>query len=115
MSGNSTLWDDFASRAVEYQCNRMVYTALMITRMTVGCQFPEEVLNNSQINPLRSKIIHILSKRMSFCSLFSFYSGRNLFGRVISPSLLLPYASYSWIQIWQNVGVIYRMNRKMHG
>ncbi len=106
---NSINWSVVTSKAREYQCNNMVYTALLISRMTLGCQFPDEVLHNLRINPLKAKIISNLSNRMSFCSLSSLYSGMTVFNKQVSPSLILPYVTFSWHQAWRSIKVVYNM------
>jgi hypothetical protein len=106
---NGMKWEELTSKAREYDCNNIVYTALLVTKMTLGCELPEEVLDNLTVNLARAAIIRYLSQHMSWSSLSSLYSGRKVFGRRVSLSLLLPYAAYRWYQVWRKLGVVYRI------
>jgi len=101
-------WEELTRKARAYDCNNIVYTALLVTEMTLGCELPDEVLDNLAVSPVRETIIRslirYLSRRMSLSALYPF-SGRNMFGRKVNLSLILPYATYRW----------YQVGRKMRG
>lgn len=110
-------WDAVTSKAKEYHCNNIVYTALIITKMTLGCEFPEKVLYDLEVSPVRAKIITYLSQKMSFSSLSSLYSGTDIFGKKVNSSLILPYTTYTWCQALQMIRLVfiqalYENNRK---
>jgi hypothetical protein len=68
-------WEELTRKAREYDCNNIVYTALLVTKITLGCeQLPERVFDNLAISPVKATIIRYLSQRMSFSSLSSLYS-----------------------------------------
>lgn len=105
-------WCDVESKAKEYRCNIIIYTSLLITKMTLGCKFPKEVLYNLNVGPIRAKLISFLSQRMSFSSLSSLYSGINIFYKDLNPSLALPYATYDIYQVWRHIERIYKIYKK---
>ncbi len=100
-------WEDVTSKAKEYHCNNIIYTALIITKMTLGCEFPEDVLYKLKVNPVRAKIISYLGQRMSFSSLSSLYSGINFLSINVNLFLTLTYATYSPYQVWRNMQTVY--------
>ncbi len=92
----------------------MVYTALLVTKMTLGCGIPDEILNNLSVHPVRAAAIRFLSRRMSFTSLSSLRSGRNMLSmQHVGLELLLPIVTYEWHQQWRRLRMIYRAHR--HG
>lgn len=96
-------WDVVTSKAKEYRCNNIVYAALLITQMTLGCKFPEEVIDNLGVITARSAlirfIINYLNQHLSLSYLYPFPVERPK-GRRFNLSLILPYATYDWYQIW---------------
>ena len=96
-------WDEVASKAIEQHCNNIVYTALLITKMTLGCELSEEILNSFAVVPARAFIIQCiiryLNQNMSLSSLYPF-SVENPKERKLNLSLVLPYTTYSWNQWW---------------
>lgn len=99
-------WDVVTSKAKEYRCNNVVYAALLITQMTIGCKFPEEVIDNLGVVTVRSAlirfIINYLNQHLSLSYLYPFPIERPK-GRGFNLSLILPYATYNWHQIWFHV------------
>ena len=99
-------WDEVIGKSKEYHCNNIVYTALLITKQTLGCEFPEKVFDNLAVIPLRTAIIHYviryLNQRMSLFSLYPF-SIENPLYRKLGLSLILPYATYEWYQLWRKM------------
>jgi hypothetical protein len=100
-------WKELIRKAKTYRCKNIVYTGLLVTQMTLGCELPDEVLDRLVNNQLRTAIIRFLAQRMSFSSPSSLYSGEKFLGRKINLSLLLPYASYRWDQVWRKVGFVW--------
>jgi hypothetical protein len=104
-------WIEFARKAGLYDCQNIVYTALLITQMTVGCNLPDKVYKNLAVNPVRSVIIrffvHYILWTMSLYTIYPF-SGKTIFGREVNPSLVLPYAVYRPYQIIRKIKEIYR-------
>jgi len=92
-------WKVFTGKTKKYHCNNVVYTALFVTKKTIGCRFPEAVLKDLGVFPLRKLIIHIiiryLSIRMSLTSLYPF-SEENPMIRKINLSLALPFMVFQW-------------------
>jgi len=90
-------WRKLTSRAREYKCNTIVYTALLVTQMTLGCSLPDGVLADLHVNPVRASLIrrsvYNLSKHASLVDL-SARSRRRMFGREFSWPLVVTYATY---------------------
>lgn len=80
-------WDRLAARAREDRCERIVYTALHVTRETLGCDVPEGALEALGVPRPRVLLIHRLVDRFLRCGSLS-----------VMPPPWLPYASYRWGQ-----------------
>ena len=95
-------WEGVAAKSKEYHCNNIIYTALLVTRMTLGCEFPEKVLDDLAVTPVRSAVIHYiiryLNQHMPLSCLYPF-SLENPLEKKINLSVVLPYATYSWRQV----------------
>jgi len=96
-------WNDFVQKSIEYDCQFIIYTALFVTKMTVGCSVPGDVFKGLKVNPVRAKIIHYLSQQMSLDSFASLFSDKKVFSRSIDWTLLLSYASYHTYQIGRRI------------
>jgi hypothetical protein len=96
-------WSKLIQKAKAYDCTAIVYTALLVAKMTIGCQVPEKVLDRLDVNPVRARIIQFLSQRMSLAAFASLQSGKKLLDRRIDWSLLLPYATFRGYQIWRRI------------
>jgi hypothetical protein len=74
----------------------------LVTKMTLGCEFPEKVLDDLAVTPVRSAIIHHIirypNQHMPLSCLYPF-SLENPKERKVNLSLVLPYATYSWRQV----------------
>jgi hypothetical protein len=95
-------WKVLKLKAVAYECNLIVYTALLLTRMTVGCKMPVNILDELAVSPIRSTIIHYLSRYLNQCLSLGMHdpsSARSVFGRKVNLPLLLVYSSYRSNQI----------------
>ena len=101
-------WARFIEKAKRYNCQNIVYAALLTTQFTVGCNLPKNLLFQLQINPVRAKIIRFLSWRMSLSSLDTLQAGYKFIGRSISVSLLLPYTTYKLDQILRKSAFVWR-------
>jgi hypothetical protein len=97
-------WAWLAKRAQRFQCHNVVYTALLVTKMTLGGQVTDETLRNLGVHPLRAALVrHLLKRlipRLSLAAAYPF-DGPMLRGRTLSLPLLLSYASYSPAQVWR--------------
>lgn len=106
-------WDEFVVKARAYDCSAIVYTALQISDITVGCSLPGDLLRSLRIGKRRARIIDSTTRYLLDNYALSAYpfSGPKIFGRQINISLILPYISYRGYQIWRKAGEI-RENRK---
>ena len=99
-------WEKLIKDAKEYQCNNIVYTALLVTQMTLECELPEDVLDELSGSAVRTAIIRYLVRyfiqNMSLSSSFPYFkrNEKNKLIRKIDASLVLPYATYRWYQLW---------------
>jgi hypothetical protein len=96
-------WSKLIEKARAYQCEPIIYTALLVTQRTLGCDLPGYLLESLNINRLRAKIIQSLIQRMSLSAFASLRSDRVFFGRHIDMALLLPYATFRISQIWRRL------------
>jgi hypothetical protein len=96
-------WAKLTQRARAYDCHNIVYTALLVTKVTVGCVLPGGMFDALAINPIRAKAIHHLCRRMPLSSYASLHSDRLLFDRNLDRSLLLSYATFTWYQVWRRI------------
>jgi hypothetical protein len=94
-------WDCLVDKAQAYDCLNIVYTALLITQRTLGCDIAEGVMNELTPSRARAALIRGISNfLLRWTSLpASPNAGRAIFGKQIHPSLLLPYAAYRGYQI----------------
>ena len=108
-------WEELATRARAYNCNNIVYTALRVTKMTLGCKLPPGLLDDLKVNPIRAKVIdrlvRHLSQHSSLDSLYPF-SGTQVFGREVNLAVMLPYATYRGYQVGRKVKEIYHAWRR---
>ena len=104
-------WERVTEKAAHYDCQGIVYTALLVAMGTVGCDVPASFMSSLRIRPLRAAIIRSLTKHMSYASMasrtaFLRHESAALMPRVLRKSnlsVLLPYASYRSYQIWRKV------------
>lgn len=110
-------WCKFTERARRYKCNTIVYTSLLVTRETVGCSFPQTVLADLKVNPLRARLVKrlvdYLCQHASLASL-SDRSQRALFGRSFSWPLALTYVTYRWDLLGRKLIEIYKGRHNPH-
>jgi hypothetical protein len=103
-------WGWLAARAHQFGCHSLVYTALLVTQQTLGSGISHELPGRLGVHPLRAAVIgslvDYLSSTLSFSTTYPF-AGPKLFGRHVTLSLLLTYASYTPQQVWKKMGQIY--------
>lgn len=96
-------WDTLCGRARGYRCNHIVYTALLVTRATLGCSLPEKVLHCLGVGRAKvamvQHLVPFLIERLPLAALSSTNTGVEVFGRKVGWSLVLPYAIEGWPQI----------------
>ncbi len=94
-------WDKLVERARSYDCVNIVYTALLVTSQTLGCDLPPDFLERLPVHPLRRAVINqMVAYALRYGSLPTApISGRVFFGTQLHISLLLPYAAYRFDQI----------------
>lgn len=96
-------WDRVAAQARAYQCNAIVYAALVVAEKFVGLKLAPQTLDKLAVPKVRQNLIHYLSDRMSFTSLSNLYAGSAVFGREVGRGLLLPYATHTPVQLWKRL------------
>jgi len=103
-------WEELTTRAKAYDCNSIIYTALLVTKMTVGCKLPPGLFNDLEVNPIRAgvidRLVRHLSQHSSLDSLYPF-SGTQVFGREVNLAVMLPYATYRGYQVGRKLKEIY--------
>ncbi len=98
---DSIRWDVVVEKSRQYDCQNIVYTALLVSRETVGCELPIGALHSLGVNPVRAGLINsIVRFLIRYSSLPAApNAGRSLLGKQVHASLVLPYASYRFYQI----------------
>ena len=108
-------WEKMVQNAKNDHCNSIVFTALLATKMTVGCELPENALSKLAVGPARAALIRQLvryvSDRMPLSTLYP-YSGGKWLNRKVNIPLILPYISYRPRQLWQRLKRL-QVQRKM--
>lgn len=94
-------WDLVVEKSRQYDCQNIVYTALLVSRETLGCALPPGALHSLGVNPLRAGLINSMVRFLiRYSSLPAApNAGRSLLGKQVHASLVLPYASYRFYQI----------------
>lgn len=96
-------WERLINKARDYDCQVIVFTALLTTEHTVGCRLPPALLDDLAVGRLKSRLIRYLGRHMSWSSLLTLYSGPKLFGRRVSTSLILPGLTYRGYQLGRKI------------
>lgn len=103
-------WEELVRNSKEYHCNSIVYTALLVAKMELGCELPEGVLDKLADSTIRFIIIRYfaryLSRKASLASV-SYYKRdeKDMVATKINLTLILPYATYRWHQLWRKLKV----------
>jgi hypothetical protein len=93
-------WERLARKARLYRCEGIVYTALLTTGATVGCDLPYGALEALAVPAARAALLRRLVAGVLRTTSLSEAGGRVGSGPVLS--LLLSYASYRWDQAWRS-------------
>jgi hypothetical protein len=108
-------WDLLLEKSKEYRCDVIVYTALLITQMTLGCNLPREIFRQLGVDPLRVLMIKYLIQKITLSSL-SIFSAKSAVGRrKIDRTLLLPYLTYRWDQAFCHLKAVLRYRHCFDG
>jgi len=103
-------WKIVISKAHEYKCNTILYTALVVTQSVLGCYLPNNILTDLKVPRLRvtliSYLVKNLSQRISLMDLFV-HSENATYNRTLSWTLLLTYATYRVDLLWPKLGELY--------
>lgn len=100
-------WTVFTDKAQAYQCSPIVFAALFVTKLTVGCSLPENLQEKLGISSLRANAIRYLAERLSLAAYSSIYSGKAMLNRKLDYSLILPYVTFQWPQIWRRLKFVW--------
>jgi len=95
-------WQALAAKAHRYRCNTILYSALWVTRLTLGCSWPDGWLSELKVNPARAALIRLVAGALLRHKSLSDLRARarlQPFGRALSWSLLLTYATYRLDQL----------------
>ncbi len=96
-------WSKLVEKATSYDCRAIVYAALLITQLTLGCALPTDVLDRLKIGPVRTRLIHYLSRRLSLSAYESLHDDKTILGRNLDASLILSYFTFRTYQIWRRI------------
>lgn len=114
--GTQLDWQLVADKAHAYKCNTIVYTALVATQVTLGCQLPAGFLRKLMKNPLRAllipSLVKLLCRRLPLSQLFV-DSGTAAHERQFSWPLFLTYATYRLDLLLPKLGEIISARRPL--
>ncbi len=85
-------WSQIAAKADTYNCSAIVYTAVRIADLTLGCSLPPGSLAMLKLSKSRRWLIDLLARGLierSTLPGLSPYRGQQIGGRVFNPALLL--------------------------
>ena len=101
--GTAFRWDELGEKSHAYQVNDIMYAALLVAERVMGTPVPTDLTNWLRPNGTKAAIVSLLSKKLSFSSFSSLYTGASVAHRKLGASLMLPYASYRGDQIWRKL------------
>jgi hypothetical protein len=105
-------WQQVAERAHRFQCENIVFTALLVASLTTGASLPlgwEAMfgLQPLQRSLIRAAVTHLIKH-------VSFYpypiSGISFLGRPVNSTLFLPYIGYTRAQVVKKVSYAFRVH-----
>ncbi|MFC1996045.1 nucleotidyltransferase family protein [Chloroflexota bacterium] len=100
-------WGELVRKARVYQCSNIVYAALWTTKEILGVAMPATVFSDLDIHYMRAQIIQGLVHRFPSHPISSQSSGIKIFERQVTPSLLLPYATYRLDQLVRKINYLW--------
>jgi hypothetical protein len=105
-------WQQVAERAHSFQCENIIFTALLVTFLTIGCNLPAGWEKYFGVQPFRQKLIkstvNFLIKRISFYPYP--FSGISILGRPMHLSMILPYIGYTGTQVMKKLSYAIRVH-----
>jgi hypothetical protein len=108
-------WQEVSRKARAYQCNHMVYTALLSAQATLDCQLPTALLGDLEVSSIRSRLISSWIEKSISHPLFVQEPTRRILGRAVGTSLTLPYLSYRWDQLIRRAWFVWRTRDRPMG
>lgn len=94
-------WDNLVAKSRDYDCEHIVFAALLATKTSVGCETPPEVFDALLRRSVRKPLLRWLVERSSLSAYEALRGSIRIRGRVVDGSLFLPYATLRWHQIWK--------------
>jgi hypothetical protein len=101
----SLRWNLVAEKSNAYGCQNIVYTALLVTARTLGCEIPDTGLETLKVDNARAALIRsAVSLLDRYASLPDYPDTAGGNGRwPVDLYLFLPYLSYQGYQIWHKL------------
>lgn len=90
-------WDAVIEKSLAYECNTILYTALMVTQNTLGCVIPFDLRDCLRVSSSRAAMIRrLIGWQLSRFTLQSLAAARpfQISGRSLSWPLILTYTTY---------------------
>ncbi len=106
---DTTNWELLNQKARDYDCAGIIYAALRIVKLTVGCILPDSLIDQIQVSRARKAVIdQLIHSIYNHSTLAQYpYSGQVFWGRQLHFSLLLSYATYRGYQIRRKFGEVF--------
>jgi hypothetical protein len=92
-------WAKFVAAANASDCQNIVYAAIKATKLTVGCDIPDDVLRELHVGTWRAAVINQVIRRALTFSFDQLDAGITVFWKCITVSLVIPYATYTSRQL----------------
>ena len=101
-----------AKRSHSFQCENIIYTALLVTSLTTGCSFQDEWDEYFEVHPFRQKLIKATINYLINCISFYPYpfTGISITGHPTHLSLILPYVGYTRTQVAKKLSYAVRVH-----
>lgn len=109
-------WDEIAALARRFRADLIVFTALTVTEITLGCSAPPDARDRLALSRVRRIAIERMANALwQQSSLDALSAGRGgLFGRTLSAPLALTYLGYHWESLPPKIEEILRSWFHLH-
>ncbi len=94
-------WARLADKAIRYRSTTILYTALLVTAMTVGCALPADIGSQLRLSSPKARFVRQLILWLLPHQWQPYHSPASHGRRAPDVALLLPYLTYERSQLWR--------------
>lgn len=98
-------WSRLAEKAIRYRAATILYTALLVTALTVGCALPATISRQLRVAPLKARCLRQLILWLLPSQWQPYHSPATHRRRRPNSALLLPYLAYEPSQLWRKTRI----------